>query len=99
MIPTSHCEGSVVIHASIAQTEHQHPDKQETVLEDLTQEKITNLCLFAPHADVLTLSFREMVPSLLFGGRMVHGHYLLDWSGKSAANRARIASREGEQEE
>lgn len=51
--------------------------------EDLTQEKITNLCLFAPHADVLTLSFREMVPSLLFGGRMVHGHYLLDCSIKS----------------
>lgn len=89
----------VVIQASIVQTENQHLDKQETVLEDLTQEKITNLCLFAPHADVLTLSFREMVPSLLFGGRMVHGHYLLDWSGKSAANRARIASREGEQEE
>lgn len=35
------------------------------------------LSLFAPNADVFTLGFCEVVPSLLFGGGMVDGYYLL----------------------
>lgn len=55
--------------------------------------------MFAPNADVFTLGFCEVVPSLLFGGGMVDGYYLLNCSVRSTVEPARVSPRDGKREE
>lgn len=55
--------------------------------------------MFAPNADVFTLGFCEVVPSLLFGGGMVDGYYLLNCSVRSTVESARVSPRDGKSEE
>lgn len=49
-------------------------------LTERTEAKIenTNLCLLAPHVQVLALGFGEMVPCLLFGSSVEYRHNLLN---------------------
>lgn len=45
---------------------------------DTVKSKCTNLCLFAPHVQILALSFGEMVPCLLFGSSLEYRHNLFN---------------------
>lgn len=51
------------------------------------KSKCTNLCLFAPHVQVLALSFGEMVPCLLFGGSLEYRHNLFNCGGMQGRTR------------
>lgn len=45
----------------------------------------TNLCLLAPHVQVLALGFGEMVPCSLFGSSAEYRHNLLNCGGSRGA--------------
>lgn len=49
--------------------------------------KCTNLGLFAPHVQVLALSFGEMVPCLLFGSSLEYRHNLFNCGGMQGRSR------------
>lgn len=51
------------------------------------KSKCTNLCLFAPHIQVLALSFGEMVPCLLFGSSLEYRHNLFNCGGVQGRTR------------
>lgn len=51
------------------------------------KSKCTNLDLFAPHVQVLALSFGEMVPCLLFGSSLEYRHNLLNCGGMRGRSR------------
>lgn len=51
------------------------------------QSKRTNLRLFAPHIQVLALSFGEMVPCLLFGSSLEYRHNLFNCGGMQGRTR------------
>lgn len=51
------------------------------------KSKSTNLCLFAPHVQVLALSFGEMVPCLLFGSSLEYRHNLFNCGGMQGRTR------------
>lgn len=62
-------------------------DRNSFSIHHENSRKCTNLCLFAPHIQVLALSFGEMVPCLLFGSSLEYRHNLFNCGGMQGRTR------------